>query len=348
MQGGVDWSKLPPEVFAHPADLRALSALKKLPGAEWVMRQLARHSYEDARRIALTAGALLCGRDAYPEVAELLRDLCASLDVRPPEMFFRHEQIPSARILGDSRPFIIMSSVWLEILEPEEMRCLLARLVMHQHCGHLPYLAVCDFLQSFTAYAGIAAAPLSGLRLATEEWRRLAELSCDRGALLATGDLEALRGLMLKQAGGGCGKWGGANPDALRAQEKLFNDAVADAKLGRLYRLAMYLDAGIAFSALRLGELERWAAGEEYQSFSSGDFSRSREADTQSPPEWGAFAPGMPAWGPSFADREDTRESFFDNIKDAAAGAADLAQQGAGALSKALSTFFDSLQESGK
>jgi len=350
-----DYSGMQRGAFGHPEDRRAMAALDKVPGIHWAMRQLSRHSYEKVMRLSLTAKSVQAGPRSFRRLHELLVEACQSLDVPVPELFVRQDRTPAVTTIGPDRPLTIIAAELLGLLEEEEMLCLMAQQASHIHCDHLSYLMVCDFVRDMGQRLGLVGAPLLGPQIALEEWRRRAELSCDRGALLVSGDLGIMQRLLAKLAAGGETRFGSVDIEALAEQEKAFLEGTKGVSLGRLYRGVMYLDTASAFAALRVAELGRWAQSNTYKALVAGAYAEaevSAQSEQQRPPLWGEFAGEAhvcPTCGQQAKRRPAVTDGIphqvFDGLRQAAGSAADLAQQGATAFMRAVGTFFESLQE---
>lgn len=338
------YAGMPSGAFAHPADRRRLRRLKTIPGIEWLTNLLVKHSYERMVRVTLMANAIQVSQQAFPVLDDLLEVACDSLDVPRPGLFVSRGEAQAVRTTGSERPIIVLSADLLETLSEEEMLCVLSEQVSHIHCGHLWYLMVCDFTRDCYEFLGPAGAPLLGLRLPLEEWRRRAELSCDRGALLVCDDLSMQLGLLAKRAGAGKGRFGDVQIGALLEQEKAFTKDTKGVSLGRLYRSMMYMDPSAPFAALRAGELSRWANGEEYALIRNGEYAEPGEPDER--PLWGEYVHSAETGHSPVEPVESPADMFIGGLRNAADGAAGIVVQGAGALQSAVEGFLGHLHRS--
>ncbi|MBN2713738.1 MAG: M48 family metallopeptidase [Planctomycetes bacterium] len=338
------FSGMPAGAFSHPADIKRLKLLKKVPGIEWLANMLIKHSYEKIVRITHAANAIKVGSDAYPVIHELMEKVCDSLDVKRPDVYVCCDSSPVARATGSEEPVITINTGLLEMLNEDELLCVLAQQVSHIKCEHMWYLMVCDFTRDFSERLGLVGTPLLGGRLALEEWRRRAELSCDRGALLVCGDVGLIVNVLLKMGGAGVNKFGPVSPEVLERQEKDFAEMTKGLSLGRLYRAMMYLDPAQPFSALRAGELKRWAESEEYHNLMAGKYPTEgevKQSAEESAPLWGEFAHESKASTPVEPVCSPV-EMLLEGLKTTAAGAAGIAQKGASAISGGLEDAFGS------
>lgn len=341
-----DYLDMPPVAFAHPEDIAALAAARRLPGVEWGVNRLSSEGYEKILRASLLAKAVRAGDGSFALLDEMLREACAALEVQPPELFVTGEDCPRATVAGCGAAVLAVSRGMLELLDEAEMFCLLAHQVSHLHCGHLPYLTLRDFLRKSTDVLGMLGLPLSGPRLALEEWGRRAEFSCDRGMLLLSASADAPFSLLAKLAGAGT-RFGAPGAAALAAQREEFVRATRGLGAGRLYRALMYLDGESGFIPVRHAALAEWGASPGCADLRSGRYSGGAAAGGDTGlPLWGEFssAPGEGAPEP----RESTKsEAAYGAFKTAFSAAFDLAAVGTAAFGKALGVFCSELRDRG-
>src|SRR5439155_428411 len=106
---------------------------------------------------------------------------------------------------GMDRPFIVINSGTLRLLDDDEMRNVLGHELGHVMSGHALYYTILVLILNVSLgalpfLAGIAILPI---QLALLEWFRKSELSSDRAGLLACQDPTASLRVNLKFAGGG-------------------------------------------------------------------------------------------------------------------------------------------------
>ena len=133
-----------------------------------------------------------CRRSAVPTGAPRLADVVASLDVRDvPEVFVQSDPRPQATALGVDRPFIVVTSGMLDLLDDEELRFVLLHELGHIQSGHALYTTMLLQLMRMAAslsWLSVGALGLRGIIGALHERQRKAELSGDRAGLLAVQD----------------------------------------------------------------------------------------------------------------------------------------------------------------
>src|SRR6201986_198674 len=158
----------------------------------------------------------------------MVRDGAYILDLpEVPECYVMQTPLVNAMALGRDKPFIVINTGMVELLDAEELRAVIGHELGHILSGHAVYrtmLVILPRLPGRPAFLPIALA-LTAIIWGLEEWFRKSELSCDRAGLLAGQDLDASRRGLLKLAGGPY--LSELNPDAFREQAHEY-DAVPD------------------------------------------------------------------------------------------------------------------------
>src|ERR687894_3312002 len=196
--------------YIHPADSRALAALKTIPGIDSALKKLLEVTGESVIRVIFTASAVKVTPKQCPDLYAKLQVACTTLGVDMPELFVQQNPMVNAFTGGVKRPVIVLYSGLLERLTDEEILAVIAHEVGHIHAEHVLYLTAARLLE-FLAKSALAATPIakialeilsSAMRTALLAWSRRAELSCDRAALLVTQDADVIGRTMMKLCGG--------------------------------------------------------------------------------------------------------------------------------------------------
>ncbi len=196
--------------YVHPADSRALAALRAIPGIDVAVKKLLTVTGESAIHVIFMASAVRVTQQQCPDLYAKLQIACTTLGVDMPELYVQQSPVVNAFTGGVGRPVIVLHSSLLERLTDEEVLAVIAHEVGHIHAEHVLYLTVARLLEAL-ANVAIAATPvatiiaqlLSGtMRAALLAWARRAELSCDRAALLVTQDADVIGRTMMKLCGG--------------------------------------------------------------------------------------------------------------------------------------------------
>lgn len=265
--------------WEHPADRGALTALRQLRGFDYVLRKLAGLWNERALRLVYLGTAVRVDHRQFPRVYQLYTQAASALDVRElPPLYVVAQPFPRAMALGVDRPFILITSGMLDLLEDneEELRFTLGHELGHVLSGHALYTTM--LMQLLRVSNALAWLPLGALGLraviaALHEWSRKAELSCDRAGLLATQDPPAALRCHMKVASGG--RLGDLDIAAFRAQgdEYLASPDVRDSVL----KLLLLENATHPFAVVRAAELQRWVDEGAYTRILRGDYPRRQD-----------------------------------------------------------------------
>lgn len=266
--------------WEHPADRAALNALRRIPGFDLVLRKLVGMFGEKSIRLTFKANAVRVSDRQYPWIHERLLRVCDTLDLEEvPELYISQTPLVNAGAVGFDKPFIVLNSSTVEILDRDQVEAVIGHEVAHIMSGHAVYRTMLFILMRFalTRYplAGVAVRPiLYGLL----EWSRKAELSCDRAGLLATQDPKIMMGALMRIAGGSRGE--DLDLDEFIAQSDEYRDD-KDTIAG-IYKVLAALGATHPFAVVRVAELREWIDSGEYQQILDGDY-RTSAHDKETP-----------------------------------------------------------------
>src|SRR6476661_5687378 len=191
--------------WEHPADRAALDTLRAIPGFDDVVRKVAGFISERGVRQLFLANAVQVGPAQRPALHALLGDVCTTLDWPDrPELYVTQTPEVNAWAVGFERPFIVMTSGALELLESDdERRFLLAHELGHIMSDHMTLRTIAMVILSIGTLAlmpvGLALLPF---QLGLLEWHRKSEFSSDRAALLALQDRTVAGSTFMRPAGG--------------------------------------------------------------------------------------------------------------------------------------------------
>lgn len=260
--------------WEHPADRAALDTLRAIPGFDEVVRRIAGFISERGVRQLFLANAVQVSVTQRPALHAVLGDVCTTLDWPDrPELYVTQSAEVNAWAIGFERPFIVVSSGALELLESDdERRFLLAHELGHIMSGHMLYRTVALVILAVGSLAlfpvGLAILPF---QLALLEWHRKSELSTDRAALLAVQDVVVAQRAFMRLAGG-------RNFGDTTSVEEFMRQASAYEAGGdgwdRMFRLLNTVFRQHPFHTVRAGELERWRTGGDYDAIILGNYIR--------------------------------------------------------------------------
>src|SRR5256886_449165 len=195
-----------PVTWEHPADRAALQTLRSVPGFDEVVKKVVGFLGERGIRLLFQANAVRVGPSQFPRVNALYTDVLTTMDWDPrPDLFVSQTPFVNAGAYGMDRPFIVINSGALKLLDDDEMRTLLGHELGHVMSGHALYVTILILILNFSFstlpfLAGIALLPI---RIALLEWFRKSELSSDRAGLLAGQGPHAAMRKALQVARGG-------------------------------------------------------------------------------------------------------------------------------------------------
>lgn len=269
--------EIDPSSWEHPADKAALAALRRIPGFDTVLKALFGVFGEKPIRLAFQANAVKVGPKQFPEIHELYLEVLKTLDQPHHDLFVSQTPLVNAGAYGMKKPFIVLNSGAVRLLDRDEMTFLLGHEVGHIMSGHVLYRTMTVLLlqlaQMGFPIVGLAArAVLVGLL----EWMRKAELSADRAGLLTGQDPETALSTLMKLAGGGYDSETDLNAFMVQADEYRQGGDVADA----VFKILNLLGSTHPFHVLRAAELRDWIEGGDYDRVLRGEYKRRGEAST--------------------------------------------------------------------
>ncbi|MBD2245634.1 M48 family metallopeptidase [Nostoc sp. FACHB-888] len=273
------------EAFRHPLDRQAEQALRNLPGFDLIARKFVEFIYERPQLVYLMGNTIQVGPRQYSTIYQMFRECVRDLDIYPePTLFVSQNPQANSYALGQENPYIVINTGILDLLDEAEIRAVLAHELGHIKCGHTILIQMAMWAMSAASALGeltfgIGNIVTQGLIYAFFEWRRKAELSSDRAALLVMDDLNPVMSTMMKLSGGS-NKY--ANECSLQEFIKQSENyqALDEDGLNQLYKFLIYNGAqgtllSHPFPVERLHYLRAWAVSEEYQQIRRGNYQRS-------------------------------------------------------------------------
>src|SRR6266850_5459724 len=313
-------TQIAPVSWEHPADRAALQSLRSVPGFDQVVRKIYGFIGERGVRLLFQADAVRVGPKQFPRLNELFTDVLTTLDWDPrPELFVSQTPFVNAGAYGMDRPFIVINSGALKLLDDDEMRTLLGHELGHVMSGHALYHTILVLI----VFVGLNFLPfltslvLAPIRYALLEWSRKSELSSDRAGLLAAQDPRASMRMFLKMAGGGDMKE--MDLDAFLQQAKEYEET--GGALDRVFKILNTLLQSHPFNTLRAAELERWIQGGTYDKVLGGEYTRRGPDAEQRPIE---------------KDIDDARDHYMKEAKAVVNDVVDTAKRAAQAFTDAF------------
>jgi Zn-dependent protease with chaperone function len=257
--------------YIHPADSKALVALKAIPGVDTGLKKLLEVTGESAMRVMFMASAVKITPTQCPDLHAKLQVACTTLGVDMPDFYIQQNPIVNAFTGGVEKPSIVLHTSLIERLTDEEILAVIAHEVGHIHAEHVLYLTAARL---FEALANASIARLipgseiikflisAGINSALLAWARRAELSCDRAALLVVQDPHIVGRTMMKLCGGTIASK--MDYELFLEQAREFQKNYDEKALDRFW--ADILNAGLThpFPIWRVSEILKWHESGEY------------------------------------------------------------------------------------
>ncbi len=288
--------------WEHPADRGALVALRKLKGFDTLLKAMSGLFNERAVRLVFLGSAVRVDERQFATLHRLLGEVARTLDAPElPEMYVVADPVPNAMTIGMNKPFIVLNSGTVDLLDEEEVRFVIAHELGHAMSGHAVYQTM---LQRMIQLSGaLAAVPLGSLGLraimaALHEWSRKAELSADRAGLLATQDPATAFRVHMQMASGG-------HLDDLDATSFFAQGQEYDAADLRdsVLKLLLIENRSHPFAVVRATELRRWVDSGDYTRVLAGDYPRRQDDDRATVSE--AAAEAARSYSEAFRQSQD-------------------------------------------
>jgi Zn-dependent protease with chaperone function len=272
------------DAFKHPLDRQAEQALRSVPGFDLVARKFVEFLYERPQLVYLMGNSIQVGPRQYSTLYRIFRECIQDLDIHPePTLFVEQNRQVNSYSLGQEHPYVVVNTGLLDLLNEVEIRTVLAHELGHIKCGHtiliqmgIWALNAASMLSEVTL--GFGNLVSSGLIFAFYEWRRKAELSADRAALLVVDDLNTVMKTLMKMAGGSSQYGHECSLNEFIRQSENYQELDQDS-LNQIYKFLLY-NGGYGsmlshpFPVDRVRYLRTWATSEDYRQIRQGNYQR--------------------------------------------------------------------------
>ena len=283
------------EAFRHPLDSQAEQALRSLPGFDFIARKFVEFVYERPQLVYLMGNSIQVGPRQYSTIYQIFRECVRDLDISgEPGLFIAQNAQVNSYALGQEHPYIVVNTGLLDLLNEAELRTVLAHELGHIKCGHTILIQMAMWAMNAASVIGELTFGLGnivsqGLIYAFFEWRRKAELSADRAALLVMDDLNPVMSSMMKLSGGSHKYAHECSLQEFINQSEKYQ-ALDDDGLNQVYKFLLYnggqgMMLSHPFPVERLHYLRSWAVSEEYQQIKKGNYQRSADGSVDVTPE---------------------------------------------------------------
>ena len=233
------------EAFRHPLDIQAEQTLRTVPGFDMVATSFMEYLYERPQQISLMGNSIKVGPLQYSTLNGIFRETVYELDISTePLIYVSQNPVVNAYSLGQQQPYIVLNAGLLDMSDEIELRTVIAHELGHIKCEHSLLIQMAMWAMSAASLFGELTLGLgniitTGLIFAFYEWRRKAELSADRAALLVIDDTETIFIMMIQMAGGSHKYAHECNLDEFLKQAEDYRELDED-DLNQLYKLLIY------------------------------------------------------------------------------------------------------------
>jgi Zn-dependent protease with chaperone function len=273
------------EAFRHPLDLQAEQTLRSVPGFDLLARSFLEYLYERPQQIYLLGNNIQAGSRQYSTLYGIFRECLRDLDISlEPTLYVTQNPQVNSYALGQENPYIVINTGLLDLCDEAELRTVLAHELGHIKCNHTILIQMAIWATEAISFFGKITSGLgniisSGLIYAFYEWRRKAELSADRAAMLVMDDINPIMQTMMKMAGGSTKYGHECSLQEFIRQSRQYQELDNDS-LNQIYKFLIYNGGnGVflthPFPVERVHYLQEWAKSEEYDRIKKGNYKRS-------------------------------------------------------------------------
>jgi Zn-dependent protease with chaperone function len=257
------------KAYEHPADRAATAALKSIPMLDTVVRKLVEFSYERALRQFYLGNSIKVSERQLPELWASYEGVNHILDMPDDyDVYVSSSLFWNAVTIGSSKPMIVIGSNLMEQLSAGEQRVIVAHELGHILSDHVLYITALNILLNATGGLPLIGLPVRAVRAVLLEWRRAAELSCDRAATLAVRDPRIVCRTLMVLAGGLSADQ--LDLDAFMSQAMEY-ESWEDSH-DRIRRFFNELGATHSYSVRRVSEVMKWVQSGEYDRIIRGEY----------------------------------------------------------------------------
>ncbi len=291
---------LDPAALQHPYDRAALGALQRVPGLDIVVRKFIELFPERVAYIQNVAQTVRVSKTQCPQLYTQLREACAILDMREPELYVAQTPVPNAWTSGHNHPYIIITTGLIDLMSEDEVLAVIAHELGHIKSGHVLYKTMARGISLLISIIsdmtlGIGRLVGMGLEAALLEWDRKSEFSADRAGLLVVQDSQVMLTLMMKLAGGTLFQRDQMSASEFLKQADLFEEVDMNL-LDRIYKLMLVTAVNHPLTIVRAREIVNWSGSSEFNEILDGHYMRTREAEDGSANGNGNMPSAASAW----------------------------------------------------
>lgn len=242
-------------VYIHDSDKAALAALKAIPGFTALFKAVMKVWNERLGLIENMSSNLRLGEKQMKKYYDMLPPICEKLGIEVPELYLTLDVNPNAWTVGDTNPYITITSGLLETLPEDLIPTVLAHECGHIACHHCLYTTMGRMIMNGTASVfGLSQLMMAPLQIAFAYWMRCSEYSADRAAAVYDGTAENVTEMCMRFAGLDKDIRVTANKDLFMEQAMEYKKLVADSKWNKTLEFLTFGNRTHPLNAVRAYE----------------------------------------------------------------------------------------------
>ena len=270
--------RLSSNAFEHPLDQAALEVVRKVPFIDKLFKKVIELGFERRLRVELLGQAVHVTPKQCPRIYKLLKEACDILDMHEPDLFLINHFQVNAWTFGAERPFIVLHSALVDLLDDEQLLGVIGHELGHVKAEHVLYRTIVFFLMELLRSFGGLGNPIArvGLMAALFDWARKSELTADRAELLVCQDSRVCISTHMKMAAGCKQVYDQLDVDEFLKQGSKYEDLDYD-MLNKFYKFFFELWLSHPLPVYRAKELKDWAESRQYKEVMEGRYPKKDE-----------------------------------------------------------------------
>ena len=257
-------------IFQHPDDIKALNALKAIPGFSTLTKAFFKFYNERQFFIQNMSGNLKLGKEQLPEYYNMLPPICEKLGIKVPDLYLELDVNPNAYTSGDNDPFVVMTTGLIDTMPKELIPTVLAHECGHIACHHTLYHTMGNMIFNGTLAAldsfGFSRLISIPLEVAFFYWMRCSEYSADRAAIINDGSSENLIEMCMRFSGYKGDSIDVRNKELFIQQAIDYNTYVSNSDWNKTLEFLILKDSTHPFNSVRAFEANKWSGSEQFSS----------------------------------------------------------------------------------
>ena len=266
--------------FQHPDDRKATLAIQELPIFPQILRAVSGGYFERVSRLEKMSSSFRLGPNQGRSIYRLFVRAAEILGIEHlPEIYVSGGGI-NAYASGMKKYTITLLSSLVSMTTEEELLAIVGHELGHIKCAHMVNKTMGSYLAGFGAETLASLIPVLGplalksLEVPLAHWSRMAELSCDRAALLVVQDPEIVASALAKIGGWSGSVLGELDFDALDDQLKEYEQADEDT-FDSLLKMSRMFDAAYdthPLITIRIRKILQWGQSDQFREIMSGSY----------------------------------------------------------------------------